>query len=83
MLNLLEDYDFYRQLKEILSHLSVKSVIANDPLVGNEKVIITPGLIRAIVKFLCNLTTLSKEDTMCCLQENGLIKQLFRYKKCI
>lgn len=84
MLNLLEDYDFYKQLKGILSNLYLKSVITNDLIESSARndakmILITPGLVRGITKFVYNLTVLSKEDVICNLQENGLIKLFFRY----
>lgn len=79
----MEDYDFYKQLKGILSYLYLKSVITNDFIESNsrneEKIpIVTPGLVRAITKFVYNLTVLCKEEVICNLQEIGLIKLFFR-----
>lgn len=71
-MNLLEDYDFYKQLKEILTNLFLKSAVTNNNFIS------TPALIKAVATFLCNLTALSKEDVISNLQEAGLIKQLFR-----
>lgn len=76
MLNLLEDYDFYKRLAEILPSLFVKSVISNH--VNENIVVITPGLVKATIKFIYNLTILSKEEVICSLQEGGLIKLIFR-----
>lgn len=73
-MNLLEDYDFYKQLKEILPNLFLKSVLTK----SYYNFITTPALLKSIAKFLCNLTVLSKDDIISSLQEAGLIKQFFK-----
>lgn len=79
ILNLLEDYDFYKRLKSILPHLFLKSTLNGEfPESEESLTFVTPGFVRAITKFICNLMALSSEDVLASLQENELIKLFFR-----